>query len=163
VVACRDLANDPLSCGLCGNVCGDREACTGGACACRPGLSDCNFTDARSCVNTDSDHDNCSGCGRVCGGDDECDDGACADWDCGGECNNGCVETTNDPLNCGGCAIVCRVNEVCAAGACRTFADAQGCAACPCAVCDGGGRTCCDAPGGASRICVDGADCPALP
>jgi hypothetical protein len=157
---CVDITRDPENCGGAGNTCGDLEYCVGGACVCRPGLTEVGG----NCRDLQSDPMNCGTIGRVCtGGTPVCSGGDCVS-DCGGgldRCGGSCVDTNNDPQHCGGCGDRCDVEQICSDGNCRDFRPGVGCTTCPCdASCTGDFGSCCPYPGRPSDvICVDGA-CP---
>jgi hypothetical protein len=163
---CVDYLNDSNNCGACGNVCGDGECCSNGACAslCAPGQAWCND----ECVDVQNDSNNCHDCGTVCGDGTCCDGGDCASICPSGQewCDNACVDTENDSANCGACGTACgdgtccnggECVSVCPAGqvwcnnACVDFAnDSANCGACGTACGDG---TCCN--GGACESFCD--------
>jgi len=115
---CADEANDPLNCGVCGNVCpagpagNSHPVCTNGQCgwACDGARVQCG----NACVDTSADPQNCGGCGatdsaHVCTtASPLCSGGQCIP-DCGSltNCNGSCVDLTSDVAHCGGCATAC--------------------------------------------------------
>ena len=63
---CANTQTDQANCGSCGNVCPQGQVCSGGTCACAPGLTQCPGDGGLVCVNTGADDNNCGGCGNVC-------------------------------------------------------------------------------------------------
>ena len=57
-----NTAADSSNCGACGKVCPAGRGCSGGACVCTPGLTDCFGT----CTNVSSDPNHCGRCGLGC-------------------------------------------------------------------------------------------------
>lgn len=82
---CRDLQNDPLHCGACGNVCPagnahTRPVCFAGACtvSCDEGWRNCDRDMRNGCeVHVAVDRMNCGGCGGVCPLTEQCVMGTC--------------------------------------------------------------------------------------
>ena len=111
----QELAEDPLNCGECGNVCLFAQAipeCILANCemtGCEPGFSNCDGITTNGCEydNTlfDSDPSNCGGCLQQCSfpnADSECLNGAClvgicheGYYDIDGVPENGCEATCN--------------------------------------------------------------------
>jgi hypothetical protein len=160
------MFNDVRNCGACDARCAGAEACVGGECVCRAGLTACGA----GCVDLQADPRACGACDTACADTELCDRGECVPIDQG--CGNGlaecrvsggmaCVDLDQDPLHCGDCAdAACGADELCIDGNCRNFAPATGCSTCPCdAVCDRAldGWNCCEVSGAA--VCVAGG-CP---
>ena len=100
-----------------GPLCDPTFVCTGGACGCPSGETDC----AGSCTDTETDFDNCGGCGETCDTDtaDACLDGECvcgSGAECGAQVADGCVAGEcvcgDDPACTGG--------QLCVNGSCVT-------------------------------------------
>ncbi len=73
---CALLYASPYHCGKCGNQCGEKEICSGGAC------KDCDSVPTRAwckgtCVNTNIDLNNCGTCGNKCAIGSRCWLGKC--------------------------------------------------------------------------------------
>jgi hypothetical protein len=119
--ACVDRYNDPDHCGACGNACGERQICVGGACICPEGWTDC----AGVCANLAAEPTHCGACGNACPAGLVCTSGTCV-CDAGGiMCGAVCVDPTTDPHNCGACGVTCAVEHVCSAGTCLPRADPE--------------------------------------
>jgi hypothetical protein len=162
-VVCGDGCAAADTC-ACNDACdSDLEACDGGVCVCRPGLTRCGS----ACVDVRADADHCDGCGSPCAGAEVCQDGACiAACDAPRQaCDGACVELASDSLNCGDCGELCRADELCLSGDCEPYSAIEGCDSCPCVeACesedsDGEDLQCCDSPFLGGPVCVD-ADCP---
>ena len=117
------LASDRDNCGTCGNVCGARSGCVGGACVCQSGAVRCGS----ECVRIDT-ADNCGACGNACTDRQSCVGTlAPACVSCGADgpdstprrCGNDCVNLSNDGSNCGTCGNVCGSARLCFFGVCR--------------------------------------------
>jgi len=143
---CIDVNSNPLHCGGCGKVCGNREVCASGSCICRGGGRDqactagtlCCFDGCRDVMK---DTMNCGGCNRVCVAGETCDGGTCKCGPAGlscrsGQtcCGSGCSNLIDDPKNCGKCGKECPMGKACKGGVC------EGECAVPC----GGVERCCD-------------------
>ena len=100
----RRLAEDPLSCGVCGRVCAADHAtmtCRGGQCivaACAAGFNDRNRDPADGCE---------SDCFVTNGGRERCDG---ADNDCDGEVDED-FDLAADPAHCGACDAPCEAPD----------------------------------------------------
>jgi hypothetical protein len=131
---CRDLASDPLNCGVCGVHITPGAFCINGVNQCQLPHGD-RCTNPDRCVDLQIDLDNCGACGApapiggVCfGGVPQCTPGfhndngrccpsgshnagdqCCVDGfdSCGGVCSS----VTTDPLNCGSCGHHCDVGH----------------------------------------------------
>jgi hypothetical protein len=166
---CADTQTDPLDCGTCGHACNNSQACIAGACACRPGLTQCAGGGNGGCRDLLNDAFNCGACGTFCNLalGQRCVQGACTAVTNGcpngtTACNGACLSATtlaSDPLHCGSCNNACNNDEVCVAGQCSQFFTSQACTTCPCPAC-GSGTTCCKYPGTMEAICVTGTTCP---
>jgi hypothetical protein len=117
---CADEANDPLNCGVCGNVCpagpagNSHPVCSNGQCgwACDGARVQCGD----ACADIGSDPQNCGGCGaaaadsaHVCSATTPlCSNGQCIP-DCGSlaNCGGSCVDLTTDTAHCGNCTTPC--------------------------------------------------------
>jgi hypothetical protein len=118
---CRDLQTDRAHCGMCGNACGEGQACVAGACVtrCASGQTVCSG----ACADLLTDPRNCGSCGRVCASGLSCASGVCGTV-CApplASCGGVCVDARNDPQHCGACGRRCVVaNSVaaCTGGAC---------------------------------------------
>ena len=125
---CASLLSDAANCGACGHVCGDRAACSAGACGCAPGSTACGA----ACVDLGSDPTHCGACDTACAsaapfcapassGTRVAAPAACATG-CGSltACGHACVDTAQDPYHCGACGTACAAGQSCRAGACRS-------------------------------------------
>jgi hypothetical protein len=134
-----NTADDASNCGICDNVCSDRNGepvCRSGICGivCDPSYGNCNQDAGDGCetsLSTSTKH--CGVCGNACTaahGTAMCLAGTCAVSDCDlnfADCDrayvSGCEsDTTQDLKNCGGCGRACSTNHGtpnCAAGACQ--------------------------------------------
>jgi hypothetical protein len=161
---CKNLQNDPYSCGSCGHACLVGQFCENGICqcpypgvpcgrsccpwpsicrdglCCPPGQTNCSGV----CVNPSTSSTNCGSCGNVCEGEQTCQAGTCQcpspQTNCGGICTN----FSSDPNNCGKCGNACGSNyPACVNGQCCT-SDNSSCQ-CPCGVASGcpPGKFCC--------------------
>ena len=119
--ACTSLAEDPSSCGACGQACASGQVCSAGVCAssCGAGLLACSS----SCVDPGSDPAHCGGCASACAPTASCAGGACVCAPGLIACGPACVDLASDPSSCGECGHVCPAAQVCSQGAC-----AAGCA-----------------------------------
>lgn len=118
---CVAPAADPEYCGAAGRCTGiddangrgavcalDRE-CTGGACLCAGGLTDCDAV----CVDTASDRDHCGACDNACTAGTLC-------------CEAGCIDPATDLAYCGASGdctgadrgVACREDQLCDQGQC---------------------------------------------
>ncbi len=101
------------------------------ACACRPGRTDCDGSNANGCeTQIDTDPANCGTCGHVCAvpphATAACHAGACAIGacsagflDCNGVVADGCeTNPSADTANCGVCGHICDPGLVCSLGTC---------------------------------------------
>jgi hypothetical protein len=75
---CANTQTDQANCGSCGNACAAGQLCSGGVCACAPGLTQCPSDAGVACVNTGADNNNCGGCGKPCMNGLVCVNGACS-------------------------------------------------------------------------------------
>ncbi|MDX9719152.1 MAG: hypothetical protein RBU37_00285 [Myxococcota bacterium] len=128
---CVNLKNDARNCGVCGNPCGEREVCLGGACTCPAGTETCG---EEKCIDLLSNKEHCGNCETRC--DYNCYQAVCS---CGQGycvppqecCENPlgkdtdptnddfiCFNLQEDPYNCGGCGVECGEGEVCFEGKC---------------------------------------------
>jgi hypothetical protein len=72
---CTNVKVDPDNCGDCGVVCGEGQACSGGACAetCIGSEQICD----RTCVDTSTSNAHCGACGQACPDGTGCNNGVC--------------------------------------------------------------------------------------
>ncbi len=132
---CKDLQNDPESCGECGHSCGGLD-CVAGQCRCStdepcPADQECC---PDGCRSLQVDPRNCGACGNSCATGEDCCSGGCVNTLadpthcglCGETCGEGercclgvCVDVGSDPFNCGDCLVDCGAGGVCEGGSCR--------------------------------------------
>lgn len=126
--ACFSTDRDIEHCGSCGNICGARQLCSGGACVCQPGFADCNRDPSDGCeIRLDSDSVHCGACGKSCAPGEVCDGtGKCTQVCQEGltDCSNVCTDLQADRNNCGACGIVCDPSELCSGGFCAVSCQA---------------------------------------
>jgi hypothetical protein len=114
---CRDLQDDPSSCGSCFFAC---PGMTNGYATCTAGVCGCITTPSPTNIQS------CGQCGNVCpglaNGYPTCSGGVCGQACfppytlCGGRC----VNTTTDNANCGTCGRQCATGSSCYNGGCCT-------------------------------------------
>jgi len=172
-IECDGACTDPslrTSCGGCGVVCGDDEACAvtsrqslaGGGAIDRYGCVGCGEGETLcgdACVDLALDPRNCGACGNACPAGQVCADGACSTacaegmTDCDGVCRN----LLGDGSHCGACGNACRSDQLCMGGTCGCQLgrlDCDGTCINPQidpGNCGGCGNVC-----GAGQVCVDG-------
>ncbi|MSP60581.1 MAG: hypothetical protein EXR72_09625 [Myxococcales bacterium] len=129
-MACADVSNDPVNCGMCGKLCDVGQSCCGG-----------------KCFDLMADQSHCGMCGIVCGmiknAIPKCAMGMCTPKcnagfaDCNAMYPDGCeINTSSSMANCGGCGMACAAvmngTPTCATGMCKIdrcnmpFADCDG-------------------------------------
>lgn len=115
--SCRNLDNDALHCGQCGNACQAGQECRAGGCECFAPLVKCGS----SCIDLGSSPQNCGACGTVCAADRPfCSQSACSESCAAGltACGTACIVLATDALNCGSCGAACGAGQACANSAC---------------------------------------------
>ncbi len=121
----RDLANDPLNCGTCGNVCDSTNGtatCVDSVCGivCSPGYANCDGNVGNGCEANLATTNTCGSCANTCttangtpacsGSPASCQIGSCTAPfdDCNSSSGDGCETNTNININhCGACNNVC--------------------------------------------------------
>ena len=115
---CVDFLTDPSNCGACGNVCGEGECCSNGACTslCEEDRTWCDGL----CNDLQNDSAHCGTCGNDCGEGRCCDGGGCVSVCAPGQvfCNGKCVDPQNDSDHCGACGVACGEEACCSGGEC---------------------------------------------